>query len=1092
MPVSLFPRRSVFAPPAPAPASAAEPPLEERVTARLRRAATPALLLGAFTLSGAAGLFYESTWSRYLGLFVGTAAYAQILVLVIFLGGMALGSWAAGAWSERLADPLRWYAGVELLVGALAIAFHPAFVAVTALAYDRLFPALAPGLPLAAARWSLAGLLILPQSVLLGTTFPLMSAGLLRRAPARPGWVLSLLYFANSIGAAAGVLVAGFWLVRILGLPGTLRAAAALNVVVALAALAAARLPTVAVEGEPADGAAAAADGAARDAAREAPREAPLPARVARLLLGVAFGTAVASFVYEIGWIRMLALVLGSATHAFELMLSAFIFGLALGALWARAHADRFVHPVRALGVVQWVMGALALATLPLYLESFHWTEMLFAMLTRTPEGYRAFTAARYGICLLVMLPATFCAGITLPLITKLLLRDGTGGATGERAIGVVYALNTLGSIVGAALAGLVLLPLLGLRTMLVAGALVDMGLGLALLAEHAGRRVLRPALVATAVVVAAVTWGARFDRAVLTSGVYRYGRIAAGVRVVYYRDGRTATASVREATRSGFRTLATNGKPDASLGARWRDTAGLAPGDTLLPLDGDLSTQILLPLVTLAHAPRARTAAVIGLGSGMTSQLLLGRPTLERVATIEIEPVIVDAARRFLPANARVFTDPRSRLVLDDARSYFAAAHRRFDVVISEPSNPWVSGVSGLFTREFYRRVRGYLSDDGVFGQWLHLYEIDDDLVLSVMAALQESFGDYAIYQVASTDILIVATNRATLPPPDWSVVRSPGIARDLRFTRALTPRELEAMRLGTRAVLGPVVALRGEPNSDFHPLLDLGAERTRYLSSLARGFADLARATFDPLPVLMDERIDFGAPLRPAVPSIPRVHRLAFAEALRAAERSADTARLLDRNDTVATARFRRQTLALRVASGAPPADWPAFVRLALMVEDDLHGGTSGVADERFYAPLRAYLRRAGAPGGAVAAVAFMHALRVWDFPAAAREADTLAARLARGEEWIDPDLLRDGAATARLRMGDLAGAHRVLVELAPASARSARDLRSWLLPALVQELEEARDRDVARAPAAARAATGASPAAAPPSSRAAAGGR
>ena len=161
-----------------------------------------------FVLSGAAGLVYESIWTRYLGLFVGHGAYAQVLVLVIFLGGMSLGALAVGRRAERVASPLRWYAGVELAVGIVGLLFHDAFVAATRIAYDSLFPALGPGALHVLAKWGIAALLILPQSVLLGATFPLMVAGALRHRPDRPGRTIALLYFANSLGAAAGVLVA--------------------------------------------------------------------------------------------------------------------------------------------------------------------------------------------------------------------------------------------------------------------------------------------------------------------------------------------------------------------------------------------------------------------------------------------------------------------------------------------------------------------------------------------------------------------------------------------------------------------------------------------------------------------------------------------------------------------------------------------------------------------------------------------------------------------------------------------------------------------------------------------------------------------
>ncbi|MDQ6925168.1 MAG: fused MFS/spermidine synthase, partial [Candidatus Eremiobacteraeota bacterium] len=802
------------------------------------------VLVALFVLSGAAGLIYESVWTRYLGLFVGHSAYAQLLVLVIFLGGMSLGAHLVGRRSARLREPLFWYAGVELAVGAIALVFHPLFVAVTNRAYDYLFPALGGGTAVTVTKWTLAALLILPQSVLLGATFPLMSAGVLRRTPQSPGRALALLYFANSLGAAGGVLVAGYVLLGRVGLPGTLAVAAACNLIVAVGAFGAARADDDETATAPPPFTVPAGEG---EVARGA-----VPRIVVRTLLMVAFGTAASSFVYEIAWIRMLSLVVGSATHSFELMLSAFILGLALGAWWVRARADRFADPIAALGLTQWIMGSLAIVTLPIYLWSFQAMVWLLAALDLTPQGYTAFSLARYGLCLLVMLPATFCAGITLPLITRILLARGVG----EGAVGQVYAVNTLGSIVGAALAGLVLLPVLGLKWLLVAGALLDVGLGVWLLirrplllpnaderpapavppanevlttrprrprlagsAVETDARAYLPVAAAGTVILLLLAASIPFDPAVLTSGVYRYAQVSdpRDFVIPFYADGRTATVSVRRHSDSRMLSLATNGKPDASLSLDWiHPTAA----DTIRsPIDGDQVTQVLLPLITLAYAPNARTGVVIGEGSGMSSHLLLGSPTLRALRTVDIEPMMIRGSRQFYPANRRVFDDPRSAFVLDDAKAYFAGAGQRFDLILSEPSNPWVSGVSGLFTDEFYARVTRYLAPGGVFGQWLHLYEIDDPLVTSVLAALHRHFPAYAVYLVSPADILVVATNAPTLRAPDWRVVNAPALVADLRHSLPLDSATLAAAILADRAALAPLLASYSPINSDYHP---------------------------------------------------------------------------------------------------------------------------------------------------------------------------------------------------------------------------------------------------------------------------------
>jgi len=990
-----------------------------------------ALLTLVFVVSGAAGLIYESIWSRYLSLLVGHSAYAQIIVLVIFLGGMSLGALLVGQRSERLRQPLLWYAGVETLVGIIGLLFNYLYVDISDAAYDTIFPALAGGWTLLVVKWLLAALMILPQSILLGTTFPLMSAGAIRLLRERTGRVLALLYFANSFGAAIGVLAAGFYLLGHVGLPGTLVTAAICNFVAAGGVLLGLRFLAASAESLPVGETAAPPP---NELARAA---VPTPAM---LLLAVSFGTAVASFVYEIAWIRMLSLVLGSATHSFELMLSAFILGLALGAFWIRGRADRVTNPIALLGTVQWIMGTLAIATLPLYMASFGWVATMLDTFKQSDAGYRGFLIARYAICLLVMLPATFCAGMTLPLITKMLMEDG-GRVRGERAIGAVYGLNTLGSIAGVLLAGLLLMPLLGLKLLLITGALVDIGLGLALLLVVAradegdqtrpSSRLRHPMSRLTALTVgvgafiALVAIVVDFDPMRLTSGVYRYAVLPrkGDYTIPFYRDGRTATVSIRR-MKSGFLTLSTNGKPDASMDDFWHSTSFTGPPHAL---ERDIATQVLLPIVTLAHRPDAREVAVIGQGSGMTSHLLLGSPNVTYLATIEIEPEMIAASRAFYPANRRVFDDKRAHFVLDDAKSYFAASGRRFDLILSEPSNPWVSGVSGLFTTEFYRRVRTHLSDGGVFGQWLHLYELDDALATQVLAALDQNFSAYEIFFTSNADILIVAANGSALPKPDWNVVHFPGLVEDLRRALPLTPEAFEATRLAGRQLLHPYLATQVAPNSDYYPALDLGAERTRYLKNNAEGVSGFGEGRFDIAAALAGQARPFGTTGLSVTPEITHVDELARGarmRALLAAGRLADTAVRRDEDD--AKARVRLDVLTRQMSGSAPPADWRVWVEDMRQSERLVHGGTAGVVDEPFYARLRGYAARANAPAPARAAIDFLHGLASWDFAEASRAGQTLIdVRVKDGVDWLPISLVRNGVVVARIQLGDFVGA-------------------------------------------------------------------
>lgn len=296
-------------------------------------------LYGLFVFSGVAGLIYESIWSHYLKLFLGHAAYAQTLVLSIFMGGMAIGAWTAGGIARRVANPLLWYAAIEGLLGVAGFGFDPLFRSMQTWMFDSVIPGLASPLSVDLAKWGISSLIILPQSILLGATFPLMSAGVVRLNRMIAGGTLSWLYFTNSLGASLGVLLSGFMLIDRVGLPGTLLTAGLINFMLAAGVYLVARsgdqVPAQPVE-------------TGNIASIE-----PVANATPSVILIAAFLTGMASFFYEIGWIRMLSLVLGSTTRSFELMLSAFIFGLAAGAFWIRNRIDGHKNPLRLLGWIQ-------------------------------------------------------------------------------------------------------------------------------------------------------------------------------------------------------------------------------------------------------------------------------------------------------------------------------------------------------------------------------------------------------------------------------------------------------------------------------------------------------------------------------------------------------------------------------------------------------------------------------------------------------------------------------------------------------------------------------------------------------------------
>ena len=806
-------------------------------------------LLAIFVLSGFAGLIYQSIWSHYLGLFLGHAAYAQALVLAIFMGGMAIGAaWIAHA-GQRWRNLIRGYAVIEAIVGLCGLLFHAVFGGVASFSYDWLIPALADPWAINLARWLVAALLILPQTILLGMTFPLMSGGLIRRFPGSDGNVLGGLYFANSIGAACGALIAVFVLLPWIGLPGALKVAALLNFAVAGLAWWLARDP------EPERP----VKNAPKAPATQSIRHNPL---LRLVLLGTALSGA-ASFAYEIIWIRMLSMAVGSTIHAFELMLSSFIAGIALGGLWVRRYADSTDAPLRLVGWMQVFMGVAALASLAVYANAFAWVGWLIQALAKTDAGYTLFNFGTATTAIAIMLPAAFFAGTTLPLFTVALLRDGQG----ERAIGRVYAWNTLGSIAGVFVAIHFLIPVLGLKLALCIAALVDMGIGLALLRMHADtqKSMVRFGMglgLATVALIIAVR--VPFDPMTMASGVFRHGRtsLQQGDKVLYYKDGKTASVAA-VLSDNGNLHISTNGKTDASIQM-----------DDNQPASLDEPTMALLAALPLSMHASPQRVGVIGFGSGLTTHTLLGDARVQQVDTIEIESAMVQGAKAYGRRVERAFNDPRSHIVIDDAKSYFSGQNSKYDVIISEPSNPWISGVGALFSEEFYQFVPRHLNENGLFVQWVQLYEINDALLGSILKALAPAFDDYVAYLSNQSDLLIIASPKGPVPKMNLApLMENADSQRDLRRVGIENAQQLGFRQIADGRLIRALAQLHPHQaaHSDFYPVLSLEAPKARFKSGLAE--------TTQSLPVINRPLLEaLGiAPVLPANVEPPQIQHFA-----------------------------------------------------------------------------------------------------------------------------------------------------------------------------------------------------------------------
>lgn len=753
-----------------------------------------------FAVSGFSGLIYESVWTRYLKLFLGHSAYAQTLVLVIFMGGMALGSWLASRHTLKVKNLLFAYALAEAAIGAFGLVFHPLFTSITDYTYLSFIPGADSLFMVNFFKWVVGAAFILPQSVLLGATFPLMSAGIIRRYPGRPGNVLAVLYFTNSFGAAIGVLASSFFLVDHFGLPGTMITAGVINLILAAIVAAISRESFEKIE--------------------SAGEKAESLTKIGMAFMFIAALTGTASFIYEIGWIRMLSMLIGSTTHAFDIMLSAFILGIAVGGFAIRKVIDRLKNPVLTLAIVQLLMGTFAILTLAVYGGALDLLALSRDSFAKTDSGFLWFNVYSYGISILIMLPATICAGMTLPLITYFLLHKGYG----EKSIGRVYAANTAGSILGVLLAFHLLMPLAGLQNMITVGGAIDILLGIALLLHALPAEKKRIAYYASSAGVVMILSGFLvFELNPLKMATSLMGGDSDNIQkeVVFHKDGKTSTIDVIGIRGENLDALGmfTNGNP---LGVM-----SMTPNAVI-----NEHNAILLAAIPMSLHNEPVSAATFGLGTGLTAHVLASNPIIESLDVIEIEQGVVDGAGYFGEKIIGTLENPKLHIRVDDAKTFFSNRNRKYDIIVSDPTEPWVSGIADLYSDEFYGMISRHLTEDGLFAQWILSGGLDVPLVLSVVKAISLNFPDYCIYNVNDNFLIIIAGKKDIPAMPSERLFYYSGLKDELARIGVMNSYDIFVHRLCGKGTLEPLLEYYDiEPNSDYYPLLENESPKTHFL---------------------------------------------------------------------------------------------------------------------------------------------------------------------------------------------------------------------------------------------------------------------
>lgn len=654
------------------------------------------LVLGLFLVSGVSGLLYEVAWTRLLTLLFGDTVLAVSTVLASFMAGLALGSFWSGRRIDQQTRVLRIYASLEAGIGITALLLPLALQAIPPV-YVWLHRQLHTTFYLfSLLRFLLAFCLLLVPTTLMGATLPVLSRYAVR-TNATLGWNIGMLYALNTGGAVLGCFAAGYVLVGRFGLYQTVGLGAALNLIIALAAWLLYR--------RAGDTAPTAAEPVVAHAEQRS--EAPVyQASVVHLVLWSFALSGFAALSYEVIWTRALTFFIGNSTYAFSAMLTTFLCGLALGSLALARLSDRRRNLVALLGGLHVGIGVYGLLTIPILGKVFYgldaWWEGFSSASWGTPVWLKF--AKTFAV---ILLPAVGMGG-TLPLVSKVVAR---GPQVIGRSIGDLYALNTLGAIVGSWVAGFVFGPLLGLQKSLVVTALLSVGVGSILLVRSAAGR--RHWQMAGAVGVLGL-----FVVIHIVTPTLRFADIAGEPEqeILHYEEGIAGVVKVATDIHNR-RLLSINGWSVAGTGTPDPDVA--------LVNDYPEVQKLLAHLPMLLH-PEPRQVLVIGFGAGGTAWSM-SLYDLERLDIVEFVPGVIRAARFFPEVNHNVLADPRLWVTIDDGRNYLLVTPRTYDVVSVDTLDPKHAGNGNLYTREFYELSKRVLKPGGIFVQWLPYHQVDN-----------------------------------------------------------------------------------------------------------------------------------------------------------------------------------------------------------------------------------------------------------------------------------------------------------------------------------------------------------------------------
>jgi spermidine synthase len=786
-------------------------------------------ILILFVASGLASLIYQVVWFKQLSYFLGNSTYSQAIVLATFMGGLAIGAYLWGKKSDATQDKLKFFAFLELAIALYCFSYLFIFSSIESLFFQIVqdFDLKSDGLTVLILKFFVSSFTILLPTILMGGTLPVLVDFFTKNLKS-VGKNVAILYFLNSLGAVIGTLMAGFWLIESFGLKTTIFIGASIELIVGIVAY------YLSYKWKRSDNQSFVIE----ESTTSIVQEVVISERKHTIVLTVAAFSGFCAMMYEVIWLRLLIPILSSSTYSFTLILSAFIGGITLGSFLVYRYFDKIKNHFRFIGWCQLLIVISILLVLPFYgrLPYYIWK------IVGDDSDYSYYLLVQFVIVFVILFIPTIFMGMTLPIASKLVVRSDEGVGAG---VGKIFSLNTLGTVAGSLFAGLLFIPLIGIVGTIFLTIFINLLLVFIVFKEL--KVGFKPIHIVSGLVLVFIL-GVFIKQADIPNWKYtimlsevprkinrksppkNYAQFLKKAKghdeILFYREGQNGTFVVAQTNKEVY--LFTNGKGDANS-------------------VGDLQTQVSLAQTPMILHPSPDTVLVIGFGAGTTIGNVLVNDRLVYAEVAEISKEVIDASIYFEHINKKPLENPKLRVIKDDGVATLRLSPKKYDLIISQPSNPWSAGVGNLFTSDFFQDCKKKLHRGGYVAQWFNLYEMDDRSFKLILRTILSEFDYVNLWQIGASDVLIVCSETPLEYDLDALSIRYDAVKNHLAEVKIHSFEAFLSQQIIEDIDILKSYAGAGPSNTEDSPLLEHWAPRAYFNNAKPTDFFSLdERKTF------------------------------------------------------------------------------------------------------------------------------------------------------------------------------------------------------------------------------------------------------